>query len=159
MIASTSSRDANLSLAILNLWVKRNSYKTYSPLDVVAISLEASAAPSAPKSPFSRQVNSKQTVIKKLSRLAPVFCKCLSGLKIMRQSNIFGRMLDISGNSHELNPQISPQKIIVLKWTAAQIGVRKKIGIHLDNLSRIKNFKCNKFTQLRFERPSGGLIL
>ena len=109
VIASTSSRDANLSLAILNLWVKRNSYKTYSPLEVVAISLEASAAPSAPKCPFSRQVNSKQTGIK-LSCLAPVFCKCLSGLKIMRQSNIFGRMLDISGNSHELNPQISPQK-------------------------------------------------
>ena len=64
VIASTSSRDANLSLAILNLWVKRNSYKTYSPLDVVAISLEASAAPSAAKSPFSRQVNSKQTVMK-----------------------------------------------------------------------------------------------
>ena len=109
VIASTSSRDANLSLAVLNLWVKRNSYKTYSPLEVVAISLEASAAPSAPKCPFSRQVNSKQTGIK-LSCLAPVFCKCLSGLKIMRQSNIFGRMLDISGNSHELNPQISPQK-------------------------------------------------
>ena len=61
VIASTSSRDANLSLAVLNLWVKRKNYKTYSPLDVVAISLEASAAPS--KSSFSRQVNSKQDFI------------------------------------------------------------------------------------------------
>ena len=59
VIASTSSRDVNLSLAVLNLWVKRKNYKTYSPLDVVAISLEASAAPS--KSSFSRQVNNKQT--------------------------------------------------------------------------------------------------
>merc|ERR1712032_6280 len=54
VIASTSSRDVNLSLAVLNLWVKRKNYKTYSPLDVVAISLEASAAPCT-KSPFSRQ--------------------------------------------------------------------------------------------------------
>ena len=41
----TSSRDVQLCLAILNLWLVNRSYKIYSPLDVVAISVEASAAP------------------------------------------------------------------------------------------------------------------
>ena len=45
VVVSTSSRDCQLCLAILNLWVEHRSYKVYSPLDVVAISVEASAAP------------------------------------------------------------------------------------------------------------------
>ena len=45
MVVSTSSRDVQLCLAILNLWMENRSYKIYSPLDVVAISVEASAAP------------------------------------------------------------------------------------------------------------------
>ena len=44
-VVSTSSRDSQLCLAILNLWLLNRSYKIYSPLDVVAISVEASAAP------------------------------------------------------------------------------------------------------------------
>ena len=45
MVVSASSRDCQLCLAILNLWVENRSYKVYSPLDVVAISVSASAAP------------------------------------------------------------------------------------------------------------------
>ena len=45
VVVSTSSRDCQLCLAILNLWVEHRSYKVYSALDVVAISVEASAAP------------------------------------------------------------------------------------------------------------------
>ena len=44
-VVCTSSRDVQLCLAILNLWLVNRSYKIYSPLDVVAISVEASAAP------------------------------------------------------------------------------------------------------------------
>jgi len=50
VIVSTSSRDSQLAIAILDLWVERKSYKTYSPLDVVAISLEASTVPSNKRS-------------------------------------------------------------------------------------------------------------
>ena len=67
MIVSTSSRDVQLTLGILDLWVERHSYKSYSPLDVVAISLEASSAPSRPVGPshFYGQVNKQdyQTII------------------------------------------------------------------------------------------------
>ena len=45
VVVSTSSRDWQLCLAVLNLWREHRSYKVYSPLDVVAISVEASAAP------------------------------------------------------------------------------------------------------------------
>ena len=54
VMVSTSSRDVQLTIAVLDLWRMRKSYKVYSPLDVVAISLEASAAPS--KHPFNKQV-------------------------------------------------------------------------------------------------------
>ena len=96
VIASTSSRDANLSLAVLNLWVKRKNYKTYSPLDVVAISLEASAAPCT-KSPFSRQVNSKQASIKLSSS-----CFLFIRIKDYEAVDYFGKA--IIGISPELNP-------------------------------------------------------
>ena len=46
VMVSTSSRDVQLTIAVLDLWRMRKSYKVYSPLDVVAISVEASAAPS-----------------------------------------------------------------------------------------------------------------
>ena len=45
IVVSTSSRDVQLCLAVLGLWLENRSYKVYSPLDVVAISVEASAAP------------------------------------------------------------------------------------------------------------------
>ena len=75
MIVSTSSRDVQLTLGILDLWVERHSYKSYSPLDVVAISLEASSAPSRPVGPshFYGQVNKQdyQTII-----FAEIFSDC-----------------------------------------------------------------------------------
>ena len=52
MVVSASSRDCQLCLAILNLWVENRSYKVYSPLDVVAISVEASAAPTTIRNVF-----------------------------------------------------------------------------------------------------------
>ena len=43
---ATASRDIQLVLAILALWRENRSYQTYSPLDVVALSVQASATPS-----------------------------------------------------------------------------------------------------------------
>ena len=90
VIASTSSRDVSLSLAVLNLWVKRNNYKVYSPLDVVAISLEASAVPS--KSHCSRQVKEKE-LIEQLKASSFLFCfNVLSQIKIINNSNVLAEL-------------------------------------------------------------------
>ena len=92
VIASTSSRDVSLSLAVLNLWVKRNNYKVYSPLDVVAISLEASAVPS--KSHCSRQVQVKEKeLIEQFKASSFLFCfNVLSQIKIINNSNVLAEL-------------------------------------------------------------------
>jgi len=60
IIVSTSSRDVQLSLAILDLWVEKKNYKMYTPLDVVAISLEASNVPASSR--FFKQVRNVSTL-------------------------------------------------------------------------------------------------
>ena len=56
MIVSTSSRDVQLTLAVLDLWIEKSNYKVYSPLDIVAVSLEASNVPAANNKSFFKQV-------------------------------------------------------------------------------------------------------
>jgi len=46
VVVATASRDIQLVLAILDLWLENRSYQVYSPLDVVALSVQASATPS-----------------------------------------------------------------------------------------------------------------
>jgi len=45
-VVATSCGETSLVLAILDLWLANNSYQIYSPLDLVAISVQASASPS-----------------------------------------------------------------------------------------------------------------
>ena len=45
-VVATAARDTQLVVAILDLWLTSGSYQVYSPLDVVALSVQASATPS-----------------------------------------------------------------------------------------------------------------
>jgi len=45
-VVATAARDTQLVVAILDLWLANRSYQVYSPLDVVALSVQASATPS-----------------------------------------------------------------------------------------------------------------
>ena len=46
VVVATAACDTQLVVAILDLWLKNSAYQVYSPLDVVALSVQASATPS-----------------------------------------------------------------------------------------------------------------